>query len=122
MAVTFDGTDLTTLAGVTIDDVSQARPSYTRNKVQIPGKAGSYDFSNNQAEDYDITVSAIVQASDRATLRTRVNALFAALDGKGTLVSDGISVQAQVYGSVVVDENLYGNVARCTITFECDAS
>ena len=122
MSVTFNGQDLSALNGVRITGVSPARPSYTRHKVAIPGKPGSYDFGNNQKEDYAINVNVIVVADNRSDLRTRINALFAALDGKGLLVSDGISCQAQVYDNVSFDENMAGNVARGNIVFECDSS
>ena len=122
MGVEFNDTKLEGLDGVRISNVTPARPSYTRHKVQIPGKVGSYDFGNNQSQDYTITVSVIVVGSTREQLRTRITGLFNALEGKGTLKSDSIDVEAQVYDPVVMEENVVGNVARGDIVFECDAT
>ncbi len=122
MSVTFGGTDLTTLAGVKITRVAPTRPSYTRHKVSIPGKPGSYDFGGNQPEDYEIIVDVLVTADSRSDLRTRINALFTALDGKKTLTADGIFCEAQVYSEISMDEHVTGRWARGTIVFECDST
>ena len=122
MGVTFNDTEINDLDGVRIRNVTPARPSYTRHKVQIPGKPGSYDFGNSQPQDFAITVSVIVVANDRFQLRARINSLFDALEGKGDLITDGISVQAKVYEPVIMEENITGNVARGDIVFECDAT
>ena len=121
MSVTFGTTDLSTLDGVKIIRVTPVRPSYTRHKVSIPGKPGGYDFGGNEPEDYEIIVDVMVTADSRTDLRTRINALFAALDGKETLTSGGISCSAQVYNEISMDENVTGRLARGTIVFECDA-
>ncbi len=122
MSVTFNGQDLSALDGVRITNVTPARPSYTRHKVSIPGRPGSYDFGNAQAEDYAISVGITIVASGRVQLRARINALFAALDGKGALVASGISCQAQVFDNVTFDESMAGTAARGNITFECDST
>ncbi len=122
MSVTFNGQDLSALDGVRITNVTPARPSYTRHKVSIPGRPGSYDFGNNQAEDYAISVGITIVASGRAQLRSRIDGLFTTLDGKGTLTTTGISCEAQVFDVVTFDENMAGTVARGTIIFECDST
>ncbi len=121
MSVTFNSQDLSALDGVRITNVTPARPSYARHKVAIPGRPGSYDFGNAQAEDYAISVGITIVASGRSELRTRIDGLFTALDGKGTLTTTGISCEAQVFDVVTFDENMAGTVARGTIIFECDS-
>ncbi len=124
MSVTFGSQDLTDLDGVKITGVTfPVHLPQTRHKVKIPGMDGSYDFGNNTAEDYEIIVSVLVEADNRAELRTRIISLGNALDGKEALsIDDGpTSIQAQVYDGVSLDENMAGTVARGSIVFECDA-
>ncbi len=124
MSVTFGTQDLTDLNGVKITGVTfPVHLPQTRHKVKIPGMSGSYDFGNNTAEDYEIIVSVLVEAANRAELRTRIIALGNALDGRKPLsIDDGpTSVPAQVYDGMSLDENMAGTTARGFIVFECDA-
>lgn len=123
--ITFKGTALSTLAGVGVTDIIRpTRPPRRRHKVELPGRAGSYDFGNSVAEDYSIQVAIVIQADTAAQLRTRAAALATWADGKGALsFSDAPSTvyQAQVFDEIQMSGPPSARSLRGIITFEVDS-
>ena len=121
-----DGDSLrTTLPKLRITNVIRpAMPAYTRNKVVLPGKDGSYDFGENKKEDFLITVEVVISADSASALQASVHALGTYLDGKETLVFTDDSeteYQAQVYDGVYLTGDASARFVKGVVVFECDA-
>ena len=123
-------TDLASVAttGVTIRIGNIYRPlmkPYTRHKVEIPGRAGAWDFGGGVVRDYAVSVNFIITGPRSSDVQATAAAMTSALSTKQTIVfSDATSVAhtAQVYNAVQLTPDGAGNVARARIDFECDSA
>ena len=135
MAFTFycsssDYTDITdratTGATVVISNVYRPlRKAYTRHKVEIPGRAGAWDFGGGVARDYTISVDMIITASRSSDVMATAAAIQSTLDTKQSIwFSDSTGTRhiAQVFSELRLRPQPSGNVARVRINFECDAT
>ena len=135
MAFTFycsssDYTDITDRAttGATIVISNVYRPlrkAYTRHKVEIPGRAGAWDFGGGVARDYTISVDMIITASRSSDVMATAAAIQTKLDTKQSIwFSDSTGTRhiAQVFSEIMLTPEPPGNVARLTVDFECDAT
>ena len=125
---TFGGTDITSVAttGTEIKINNIYRPlrnSVTRHKVEIPGKAGSWDFGGGVERDYTVTVDMTIVGGSVAQVMTCADAIDEALDGKEFLIFSDAPVKkhlAQIYSEITLSPKGSGNVVRATLKFECD--
>jgi hypothetical protein len=123
-------TDIKTMSttGVTIHVTNVYRPlikSYTRHKVEIPGRTGSWDFEGGVQRDYDISVDLAITATRSSSIMATAAAIATLLQGKKDwlIFSDttGTTHTAQIYDEIrLVPEG--PGVARATLNFECDAT
>jgi len=126
---TFGTTDIKTVAttGTEILINRIERPvmkPVTRHKVEIPGRAGSWDFGGGVARDFTITVQLTIAGGNSGQVMVCARAIETALEGKKALVfSDDATktFQAQVYEMVMQEQLGVGSAVRATIVFECDA-
>lgn len=127
---TFGGTDINTQAPegvqIIIEEINRPlRKPVTKHKIEIPGKAGSWDFGGGVAQDYTIEVKITIAGDHDAVLECARN-IDSFLDGKETLIftdEPAESHEAQVYEGIILEDDPRNgsNVATATITFECDA-
>ena len=126
---TFDAVDIKTVAtaGTEILINRIERPvmkPVTRHKVEIPGRAGSWDFGGGVARDFTITVQLTIVGGNSGQVIACSRAIASALAGKKALIfGDDLtqSYQAQVYEMVMQEQLGVGSAVRATIIFECDA-
>ncbi len=92
-----------------------------RNKVFIPGKDYSWDFGNNEKDDYTISVDITITGTTAALAQECVEELSVFMEGKKALqFSDSSTVHtARIYDVVAATPEGRGNVIRATMTFEC---
>ena len=113
-----------TTARVVVRNVKRPlRPEHTKNKVEIPGKVGSWDFGGNVAKDFLIEVTVGLNATSTANLWTAVEAVATWANGKGELeFTDNSSKKylAQVYSLIEIDRPV-AKAGTIRIIFECDA-
>ena len=126
---TFGGVGITSVAPagsvIAVSRIQRPiRPVYTKRKLRIPGRDGSWDFGTGDKLDYTITVEIGIAATSSALAAQAETAVATFLDGKEALVfSDAPSTThtAQAYEMVSAERigAAYGRLI--TITFECDA-
>ncbi len=121
--IEFGSSNITNLDGVYVTHIIwPARTSYSRHKVKVPGKDGTYDFGGGTKDDYEIIIEITVLADNRSELRTRMDILGGALAGKESLSIGGDTIgEAQVYDFVGFDEDVSGVFASGQVVFEVDA-
>lgn len=129
---TFGGTDLKdqipsgSNVQIIIEEINRPlRKPVTRHKIEIPGRAGSWDFGGGVARDYIISVTLAIVGDHDKVLECARN-IDSFLDGKEALIFDDdptVSHEAQVFEGVMLkdDPQHDNNLARATIVFECDA-
>lgn len=122
----FKGTEVTTIiSNIIIPDVRRPlRPSYTRRKIEIPGRDGSWDFGPGNTRDFNIEVDVTIVGEDSSDLMSKMRSLSNFLSGKGALVfSDDLDItyQAQVFTQVMPQRRVFSYAQSGTIIFECDA-
>jgi len=126
-----DETDIATLAttGAAITISNIYRPMlkpHTRHKVEIPGRAGAWDFGNSVAQDYTISVDMIISASRSSEVMATAAAIAAKIEGNRDRIIFSDSTKeihfGQVFEEVALAPEGAGNVAMTKIVFECDAS
>ena len=134
MATTFyystDYTDITTTATtgarIVIKNVHRPlRVGYTRHKLEIPGRTGSWDFGGGVARDYMVTVDMIIIGSRSSDVMATAAAVETALNAKQEIVfsdSTDVTHTAQIFSEIQLTPEGAGNIARATIEFECDSS
>ena len=129
VTVTFDGTDITSVATtgteIIIGNISRPlRKPVTRHKVEIPGRAGSWDFGGGVERDYTVSIDITITGGTTTQIMTCAAALDTLLDGKGDLVfsdSPAVTHSAQIYSQIMLNPEGAGKIARATLQFECDA-
>ena len=100
------------------------RQAISRHKVEIPGRAGSWDFGGGVKQDYNITIVIAVVGKDIDNIMTTLDSLEAALTDKGDLVlsfKPNVTHKAKIYDEIPVDLEGPGGVALVELNFECDA-
>ena len=103
------------------------RKPMTRTKVEIPGRAGSWDFEMGVERDYTVSVDLIItgdRSSDVMACASAVETFLSGNEPQPLVFSDSTSVthMAQIYSEITLTPEGPGNIARATIEFECDAS
>ena len=129
VTATFGGTDITSVAttGTTIIIENAQRPlrkPVTRHKVEIPGRAGSWDFGGGVERDYTVSMDIAIKGNTTTQIMTCAAALDTLLNGKGDLIfSDAPTVthSAQIYSQITLDHVGGNMLARVKLEFECDA-
>ncbi len=130
VSFTFKGSDISTAetTGTEILVTRIARPlmpPVTRHKVEIPGRAGAWDFGGGVERDFLIPVDITIVAQHSSQIMPCQRKIADTLAGKGSLIfSDdtGQTYNAQVFEGIMPEPVGAGNVVRATIIFECDAS
>ena len=129
---TFGGTDLqvqiptASNVQIIIEEINRPlRKPVTRHKVEIPGRAGAWDFGGGVARDYIISVRLTIVGDHDKVLECASN-IDGFLDGKETLIFDDdptVTYQARVFEGIMLEDDPQhdNNLARATIVFECDA-
>ena len=122
---TFKGVNVNTIVTkIMISEIRRpVRPEVTRRKIQIPGRAGSWDFGLGDKQDFNIEVDFNIVAASSGQLMTLMRSLSTFLDGKGSLVfSDDQSktYTAQVYKIITPRKRVFSYACSGTIIFECD--
>jgi len=100
------------------------RKPVTRHKVEIPGRAGSWDFGGGVEMDFPVSVDIVITANDSAGVMSCAAAIEGELTGKGALKfsdRETVTYQAQTFSEITLTPEGAGNIARATIEFECDA-
>lgn len=128
LTFTWDGEDIKDQApaGAHVRVNSVYRPliyPVTRHKIQIPGRAGSWDFGGGVKQDYEITVDITIFGDTEEAVMDCVEVLSDFLSGKKDLIfSDkpDVTHTAEIYQGASLTHEGWGNVVRGTIVFECD--
>lgn len=121
-----DTTAIDTKVNITSLDRPLKKPQ-TRHKVEIPGRAGSWDFGGSVERDYLIDVDFVIVGEDSAGVMTRagnIETFFETTNETEELIFDDstdVVHNAQVYEAIELSPEGPGNIARGTITFECQA-
>ena len=111
--------------GLRVNDVSRplTKP-YTRHKVKIPGRAGTWDFGGGVAEDYSVTVDVTIVAKSSEGAMLSAKAMQDSLEGKKLEITftDQTSVThtGQLYEAIMMSHDANGKVIRARLVFECD--
>ena len=99
----------------------------TKHKIEVPVRVGSWDFGGSVERDYLIDVDFVIVGEDSAGVMARAKNIaefFESTNETEELIFDdstGITHNAQIYEPIQLSPEGPGNVARSTITFECQA-
>jgi len=96
----------------------------TRHKVAIPGRAGSWDFGGEVAQDFPVEVDITIFSDTYDKVMSAARQVASNLDGKELLIFDDDpteSYTAQVYEMIGMEAQQVANHVQATIIFDCDA-
>jgi len=123
-------TDITSVAttGTKIIISNVYRPlkkPFTRHKVEIPGRTGSWDFGGGVQRDFNVSVDLTITAAKTTQIMACANAIDTLLVGKKDFYfsdSSSMAYTGQIFSGIDLTPELPGNVVRATLIFECAAS
>ena len=100
------------------------KKSLSSHKIEIPQRAGSWDFECGVEQDYNITVEIVIIADTAENIMLCAKAIETYLDGKGQVrfTDDTAIHEGQIYQGVYIYSDLIGNYGTATLVFECDAA
>lgn len=96
-------------------------PERRKNKAEISGRDGSFDFGNDSYYPRPITMECMIKANNKAARDTALAEAAVWLSGSGPLIlgrSNTKQWMAKVYSSI--DLELAARTGRFTVVFEAD--
>lgn len=100
------------------------RKAITKHKVQIPGRAGSWDFGGGVEQDYNIRIVIAIIGDDVDKIMETADLLETAFSDKGELILSfrpNVIHYAKIYDEIPMDLEGPGGVGVVELNFECDA-